>query len=515
MAAFAGLQPFLIRKRNKLRILMNMSTFSNSPCNSKGEKFSLAAIFLGCVGLAGLSGICFKTSTEKLQAKSEDESNEESNHTTPSIPRAGNKTKGPPLSFQSAIDESRSLVQRIKEEFGCPGVCVAVSVNGETVWSEGFGFADIENGVVCSPETVMRIASISKPLTATAAAKLCEEGKLDFDAPIQTYVSSFPEKTFHGVPATITTRHLLSHLGGIRSYKKGPNGTEGKDDKENISNKKDNLKSIEQVQDQRVTFIDTSESESEFLCKEYLIKEHYESVTDALSLFKDDPLLSAPGNYYSYTTHGWTLISAVIEHVANQNFLDVMKKLFKDLGMENTYADFNENIIHNRARFYQRNKKGHLVNAPYVDNSYKWGGGGFLSTVGDLVHFGNCLLYARQIGDASNKTGSLPGFLRLETVTEMWKIVANTEGKGHKNGGYGLGWAVVPEKQQFGACNHQFETILHSGAAIGCSSFLLIRPTAGTQPPKGVVVALLVNLQEVHLEKTAMAVAASFQKCGL
>ena len=78
------------------------------------------------------------------------------------------------MSFQSAIDESRSLVQRIKEEFGCPGVCVAVSVNGETVWSEGFGFADIENGVVCSPETVMRIASISKPLTATAAGLLAD-----------------------------------------------------------------------------------------------------------------------------------------------------------------------------------------------------------------------------------------------------------------------------------------------------------------------------------------------------
>ena len=57
----------------------------------------------------------------------------------------------------------------MKEEFGCPGVCVAVSVNGETVWREGFGFADIENRVLCSSKTVMRIASISKPLTATAA----------------------------------------------------------------------------------------------------------------------------------------------------------------------------------------------------------------------------------------------------------------------------------------------------------------------------------------------------------
>lgn len=59
--------------------------------------------------------------------------------------------------------------------------------------------------------------------------------------------------------------------------------------------------------------------------------------------------------------------------------------------------------------------------------------------------------------------GGLPGFLRPETVTELWKIVANTEGQGHKDGGYGLGWAIIPEKQEFGACQHQSETVLHSG----------------------------------------------------
>ena len=53
-----------------------------------------------------------------------------------------------------------------------------------------------------------------------SSAKLWEEGKLDLDAPIQKYVASFPEKTFSGSPVTLTTRHLLSHLGGIRHYKK-------------------------------------------------------------------------------------------------------------------------------------------------------------------------------------------------------------------------------------------------------------------------------------------------------
>ena len=73
-------------------------------------------------------------------------------------------------------------------------------------------------------------------------------------------------------------------------------------------------------------------------------------MTDSLSLFQDNPLLSEPGTTYHYTTHGWTLLSAVIEGAAKQDFLKYMKQLFKDLGMDNTCAEFNDDIIHNRAR---------------------------------------------------------------------------------------------------------------------------------------------------------------------
>ena len=70
-------------------------------------------------------------------------------------------------------------------------------------------------------------------------------------------------------------------------------------------------------------------------------------------------------------------------------------------------------------RFYQRNNKGHLVNAPYVDNSYKWGGGGFLSTVGDLVRFGNILLYAKQSGDdKSDNTGLISDNIESNCVNK-------------------------------------------------------------------------------------------------
>ena len=72
-----------------------------------------------------------------------------------------------------------------------------------------------------------------------STARLWEEGKLDLDAPVQKYVPSFPEKTFNGKKVTITSRHLLSHLGGIRHYekavvhqKKGSEKAEGTDSKD-------------------------------------------------------------------------------------------------------------------------------------------------------------------------------------------------------------------------------------------------------------------------------------------
>lgn len=79
-------------------------------------------------------------------------------------------------------------------------------------------------------------------------------------------------------------------------------------------------------------------------------QDHYNTVTEALSIFKDDPLLSVPGTSYFYSTHGWTLLTAVVEGASNQDFLPYMKKLFKELGMENTCAEFNDRIIYNRAR---------------------------------------------------------------------------------------------------------------------------------------------------------------------
>ena len=86
----------------------------------------------------------------------------------------------------------------------------------------------------------------------------------------------------------------------------------------------------------------------------------------------------------------------MIESVSGEKFTTHVKKMFKTLGLSHTYLDQNESIIPNRAKFYQRDSKHKLQNVPVVDNSLKWAGGGFLSTVEDLAQFGNAMLYSFQ-----------------------------------------------------------------------------------------------------------------------
>ncbi|XP_069654077.1 serine beta-lactamase-like protein LACTB, mitochondrial [Haliaeetus albicilla] len=449
----------------------------------------------------------------------------------------------PPRGFGAAVERSRDLLRRIKDEAGIPGILVGVSVDGKEVWSEGLGYADVENRVVCKPETIMRIASISKCLTMMAVAKLWEEGKLDLDAPVQKYVPEFPEKVYEGEKVAITTRLLVSHLSGIRHYEKDI--TKVKEEKEKANRalkltkpyqdkeqKEKEGKGIEKTDSVKPRKEHEGEVKSqnskpgrrdkEFEQEEYYLKEKFESVIESLKIFKNDPLFFKPGSQFLYSTYGFTLLSAVVERVSGQKFTDYMLKMFRDLDMLSTVLDDNEAMIYNRARCYVYNKKGRLVNAPYVDNSYKWAGGGFLSSVGDLLKFGNALLYSYQAGQFKNTNGKLlPGYLKPDTVTMMWTPVPKTEVSWDRDGKYAMAWAVVEKKQQYGCCRQQRHYASHTGGAVGASSVLLILPEeldseaidAGlVAPPRGVVVSIICNMQSVSLNSTALKIAREFDK---
>jgi CubicO group peptidase (beta-lactamase class C family) len=308
-----------------------------------------------------------------------------------------------PERFAEAIAQAREAALEIQYR-GIPGMAVAVAVDGKVVWAEGFGFADLENRVPASSTTRFRIGSVSKSLTAAALVQLVEQGKLDLDAPVQKYVPGFPDKGH-----VITARLLAGHLAGIRHYRG----------------------------------------------EEFFSARRYTSVTEALAIFQDDPLLHPPGTKYSYSTYGWNLLSAVVEGASGQEFLRHMDEhVFGPLGMRDTTADFNDQIIPRRTRFYARSGDGKLVNAPYVDNSNKWAGGGFLSTVEDLARFGSAHLQ--------------PGFLKQSSLDLLFTSQKTAEGK---ETGYGIGWSVDRDGQGR-------RRVRHSGGSVGGTTMLVVYPEA-------------------------------------
>ena len=243
------------------------------------------------------------------------------------------------ISIAKKIDSARGLVIDLMSKQKIPGLSVTIMQNGKIIWSEGFGFADLENRVPVNPSTTrFRIGSVSKTLTADALAVLYENGKLNLDAIIQTYVPYFPVKKY-----PITVRQVAGHIAGIHHY------------------------------------LDQSQ---------FLSAARYNSVKESLDIFKDDTLLFEPGTKYTYSTFGWNLLSAVIENASQTPYLEFMQKnVFEKLGMLHTTADKNDSIISGRTRFYQLNRDTQINNATYVDNSNKWAGGGFISTSEDIAQF--------------------------------------------------------------------------------------------------------------------------------
>jgi CubicO group peptidase (beta-lactamase class C family) len=221
-----------------------------------------------------------------------------------------------------------------------PGLSIAVGV-GDLRWSSGFGMADLENEVPVTPRTVFRFASISKPITAVATLQLVEQGRLNLDAPIQTYVSDFPTKQW-----PITARNLLCHQGGVRWYR-------------------------------------GAEMHSTRPCR---------SVREGLAMFKDDPLEFEPGTRFLYTSYGFNLLGAAVERAGGLPYVKyVRQNIFDPAGMSQTRDDSQGALIPHRARGYIRMPWGELRNSVLADTSGKVPGGGLCGTAEDLVAFASAL----------------------------------------------------------------------------------------------------------------------------
>jgi len=128
----------------------------------------------------------------------------------------------------SVLDEKVASGIRVFESWtqsqmaysGQPGISVAVVKDQEVVWSRGFGYADEEEGIEATPESIYRIASISKLFTSTAIMQLRDQGKLSIHDKITDYLPWFKIDNQKGMPITI--ENLITHTSGLPREASGP-----------------------------------------------------------------------------------------------------------------------------------------------------------------------------------------------------------------------------------------------------------------------------------------------------
>jgi serine beta-lactamase-like protein LACTB len=312
-----------------------------------------------------------------------------------------------------------------------PGISVAVGHRDRVVWAQGFGFADLESGKPVDVNTLFRVGSVSKTLTACGLMRLWDRGEVDLDTSVRGYLPDFPKKRW-----PFTTRQLAGHLAGIRHYKGD----------------------------------------------EFKLNRAFKSVTEGLSIFEHDPLISEPGTQYTYSTYGWTLVSAVMEAAAGKEYLVIMEEdVFRPLGLDSTRPEWADERLPSKASFYQM-KDGCFAPAQEVDNSHKWAGGGFISTPSDLVRF------------ALGHLG--PGYLSPKALQAMSQTQKTRDGE---LGQYGIGWKA-------GKHGGLGEWWGHSGGSIGGKTMLILIPA------KELAVAATINNTDWPAQGLAFDIAELFVK---
>jgi CubicO group peptidase (beta-lactamase class C family) len=322
--------------------------------------------------------------------------------------------------IQQLINRLEEQLQMLVASKKVPGLSVAIFQKDVLNWQAGFGYSNVEEKLPVYPaESRFRAASVSKPIAACALAVMVSEGLIDLETSFYDYVPYFPPKQYD-----FNIRQLASHTAGIRGYRG----------------------------------------------KEFALNRPY-SIKDSLEVFQNDPLLFKPGTRFHYNSYGFVLLSLAMQEASGRPFEDyTSEKVLKPLGMTNTIPEkpydqlsttSDQRPTTNRqATFYTRSASG-FRKASEVDNRFKIAGGGYLTTVQDMVKLGNAVLDEK-------------------FYPEAMSVLLQSQHTDGKNTYYGLGWEVSEDTQ--GRCFYG-----HIGNQVGGYSYFRVFPETE------LIVAVLVN----------------------
>lgn len=189
---------------------------------------------------------------------------------------------------QNQFAAARAVIEKVLQEAKVPSIAVAVVKNGKIIWEEGFGWADREKQIPATAHTPYSLASITKPITATAVMKLHEARKLDIDKPVESYLGGVKLTSHAGSSAGVTARRIMAHSAGLPLYGH--------------------------------FYLDGAEPAGS---------------RDTISKF--GITVFPPGTRFEYSNMGMKILDAAIERVSGQSYGDYLRReVFLPLGMKNS-----------------------------------------------------------------------------------------------------------------------------------------------------------------------------------
>ena len=260
-------------------------------------------------------------------------------------------------------------------EYGQFNGAILVIDRGRRVYERAFGEANMEWQVPNTVDTRFEIASMNKPMTAIVIMQLVQEGKLRLDATVSEYLPYYPAETGR----RITVDQLLSHTSGLQ---------------------------------QDIGFMDdpiVAAINADMLSNDSLVK-----------LISRRPLRFEPGTSYGYSSDGYAVLGAIIEHVTGRSYWGALReRMLQRAGMSETDVSLLRPIVPRRASGYAQTWDGY-DNAPHIGVTPA---GGLYSTLADIERFDRALYGDALLNEESKQFLFAP---RSAITAYGWKTSEDT-----------------------------------------------------------------------------------------
>ena len=295
------------------------------------------------------------------------------------------------LAQQGRFEPIREAIRKEIAEKKVPSLALAVAQNGEIVWEEAFGLADVENKVPATPQTKYSLASISKPITATALMILLERGKIKLDRPIEDYLGGAKLKGYAGNTSKATVRRVAAHISGLPLH-----------------------------------------------YHFFLDGEPYRRPSMAETIRRYGILVTRPGRKFQYANLGYGLLEYAIEQTSGRSYAEfVGENVFRPLGMEHSDIPTEPDPgPHRAARYWDDG-----VPLPFYDFDHR-GGSAVFASAHDLVRFGMFHLKTLR----PDQSPVLPA----HRIDQMQQAIFE-EGAPYQ---YGIGWMIFPNQGGYRVVHH-------------------------------------------------------------